>query len=201
MKNIIFILPFFIILACNSHKTKKIISTIHEPGFHAIEFDTTKNTIHLTGVATNDTLDSLRFYLTIPSLEELKSNQLTFFGTMPFKDGKSRIELTAIDSIILVVKNLNEISPRFLKKFPLENKLGIHKIEKTKAKELLNYFTKNYVNFTTWIEVGVTNGSIESKSGMETRLGFYSLNNQLETVAKEKDQLKEFNYTHIVDVN
>lgn len=126
---------------------------------------------------------------------------MTFLGTMPFKDGKSKIEITDIDSIILVVKNLNEISPRFLKKFPLENKLGIHKIEKTKAKEILNYFAKNYENFTTWIEVGVTNGSIESKNGMETRLGFYSLNNQLETVAKEKDQLKEFNYTHIVDVN
>ena len=200
MIKFLYILPALILLACNSHQTKKIISKIHEPGFYSVEFDTISNQIHLQGVATNDTLDSLRFFLTIPSMEELKTNQLTFVGKMPFKNGESVIKLKDIDSTILFIKNINEIHPNFRTKFNILEKKKAYKFEADQTKALMNYFPEKYINFTVWLEVGVTNGTIESEKGKETKLGFYALNNQIESVSKTKDQLKEFSYTHIVNV-
>lgn len=189
-----------IILGCNANQTKKIVSTIHEPGFYSVEFDTISNQIHLQGVATNDTLDSLRFFLTIPSMEELKSNQLTFVGKMPFKSGKSVIKLADIDSTMLFIKNIDEIHPNFRAKFNILEKKKAHKFEADQTKALMNYFPEKYINFTVWLEVGVTNGSLESDKGKETKLGFYALNNQNPIEAKPKDALNIFQYKHIVSV-
>lgn len=200
MMKLFYIFLAFIILGCNSHQTKKIVSTIHEPGFYSVEFDTITNQIHLQGVVTKDTLDSLRFFLTIPSMEELKSNQLSFVGIMPFKNGKAVINLNDIDSTILFIKDINDIHPNFRTKFNILKKERAYKFEAKETKALMNYFPEKYINFTVWLEVGVTNGTLESNKRKETKLGFYALNNKIPSNPKAKDALKIFSYTHVVNV-
>jgi len=200
-KFLILILSTLIFTACNSHKTKKVVSTIHEPGFYSIEFDTSKFEINLKGVKyEKDTLDSLRFFLSIPSPEYLKSNQLTFVGRMSFKDGQSSIKIADIDSVVLFVKDFNELSKKFKSNITFEEKNGVIKLEEKNYKNLICFFPRYFTTFTCWIEVSVTNGLLESVKGKETNLGTYALKNNMPINPLPSDFLKEFSYTHIVNV-